>query len=166
GLSRDLGISRKEAARYIDLYFTRYPGVKKYIDDVIQRAREQGYVTTLLNRRRYLPDLFSSNRNVRAFGERTAMNTPIQGTAADIIKLAMIKIEEDFRARGLTAAMILQVHDELIFEVPEQELEVVAELVRDTMENVMTLQVPLEVDVKVGPNWYDMVAWERKRADA
>lgn len=166
GLSRDLGISRKEAARYIDLYFTRYPGVKKYIDDVIQRAREQGYVTTLLNRRRYLPDLFSSNRNVRAFGERTAMNTPIQGTAADIIKLAMIKIEEEFRARGLTAAMILQVHDELIFEVPEQELEVVAELVRDTMENVMTLQVPLEVDVKVGPNWYDMVAWERKRADA
>lgn len=162
GLSRDLGISRKDAARYIDLYFARYPGVKRYIDQIILDAREKGYVTTLLNRRRYLPDLFSSNRNIRAFGERTAMNTPIQGTAADIIKLAMIKIEEVFRERGLAAAMILQVHDELIFEVPKDELEEVERLVRNIMENVVSLQVPLEVDVKAGPNWYDMVTIERK----
>lgn len=166
GLSRDLGISRKEAAKYIDMYFARYPGVKKYIDQVILDAREKGYVTTILNRRRYLPDLFSSNRNIRAFGERAAMNTPIQGSAADIIKLAMIKIEDRLRSRGMETAMILQVHDELIFEVPEDELEEAVQLVRDTMENVMSLKVPLEVDVKVGPNWYDMVTVERERSDA
>lgn len=166
GLSRDLGIGRQEAAKYIDMYFARYPGVKRYIDQVILEAREKGYVTTLLNRRRYLPDLFSSNRNIRAFGERAAMNTPIQGSAADIIKLAMIKIEEQLKTRGLQAVMILQVHDELIFEVPKDELEEVVPLVRDTMENAVSLQVPLEVDVKVGPNWYDMETVERKISNA
>ena len=166
GLSRDLGITRKEAGKYIDLYFARYPGVKQYIDGVILEAREKGYVKTLLNRRRYLPDLFSSNRNIRAFGERTAMNTPIQGSAADIIKLAMIEVEKQLVAHGMETEMILQVHDELIFEVPEVELSLAAKLIRGAMENAVQLSVPLEVDIKVGPNWYDMETMERERQDA
>ncbi|NLC37738.1 MAG: DNA polymerase I, partial [Clostridia bacterium] len=156
GLARDLGISRKEAAQYIELYFSRYPGVKEYIQRVIQEGREKGYVTTLLKRRRYLPDLFSSNRNVRAFGERTAVNTPIQGSAADIIKLAMLRISDAFQKYDLAAKMILQVHDELIFEVPEKELKLVVKLIRDAMENALVLDVPLEVDLRAGPNWYQL----------
>lgn len=156
GLARDLGISRKEASQYIQLYFSRYPGVKEYIQRVIQEAREKGYVTTLLHRRRYLPDLFSSNRNLRAFGERTAMNTPIQGSAADIIKLAMLRISEALQKYGLASKMILQVHDELIFEVPRKELKLAIKLIREAMENALTLEVPLEVDIKGGPNWYQL----------
>ncbi|NLC77076.1 MAG: DNA polymerase I [Clostridia bacterium] len=166
GLSRDLGISRKEAGKYIDLYFSRYPGVKNYIDRVILEAKEKGYVATLLNRRRYLPDLFSSNRNIRAFGERTAMNTPIQGTAADIIKLAMIEVEKQLRAHDMETEMILQVHDELIFEVPEAELSLAAKIIGGAMENALPLQVPLVVEVKVGPNWYDMRVMERENQNA
>lgn len=166
GLSRDLGITRKEAGKYIELYFARYPGVKEYIERVILEAKEKGYVTTLLNRRRYLPDLFSSNRNIRAFGERTAMNTPIQGSAADIIKLAMLEVEKQLEAHRLETEMILQVHDELIFEVPEEELALAAKLIRGAMENAVQLSVPLEVDIKVGPNWYDMETLERESQDA
>lgn len=156
GLSQDLKITRKEAKTYIDSYFARYPGVKRYIDTVIQKARETGYVTTILNRRRYLPDIFSSNFNVRSFGERTAMNTPIQGSAADIIKLAMIEIQQEIKRRGLNSRMILQVHDELIFDVPEVELEEMIDLVKSYMQEAVPLSVPLVVDVKVGPNWYDV----------
>lgn len=156
GLSRDLGISRKEAQEYIALYFSRYPGVKKYIEEVIFHAREQGYVTTVLNRRRYLPDIFSSNRNIRGFGERAAMNTPIQGSAADIIKLAMLKVHQQLAEAGLKTVMLLQVHDELIFEVPKNELEKAQAIIQQAMENAYELQVPLKVDMKVGANWYDM----------
>ncbi|HAA89681.1 MAG: DNA polymerase I [Thermoanaerobacterales bacterium 50_218] len=160
GLSRDIGVSREEAAAYIENYFLKHPGVKKFIQETINKAREQGYVTTLLKRRRYLPDLFSSNRTVRAFGERTAINTPIQGSAADIIKLAMLKVNSAIKEKGLRARMILQVHDELVFEAPSEEIPVLVPLVREGMENAVELSVPLEVDIKVGPNWYDMVEVE------
>jgi len=156
GLSRDLGISRQEAKKYIDSYFDRYPGVAAYLRDIVAAAKEQGYVTTLLNRRRYLPDIHSSNFNIRSFGERTAMNTPIQGSAADIIKVAMVRIHRAFRDRGIRSTMLLQVHDELIFDVPPDEVTTVSVLVRDLMESAFPLAVPLQVDLKMGPDWYSM----------
>lgn len=156
GLARDQGISREEARRFIDSYFKRYSGVRAYIDGVVQRARRDGYVTTILNRRRYLPDLLSRNHALRSFAERTAMNTPIQGSAADIIKLAMVEVQRELDRRELGARMILQVHDELVFECPAAEVEELAGLVRERMEGVVTLDVPLVADIKVGPNWYEM----------
>ncbi len=156
GLARDIRVSRAEAGSYIKSYFARYSGVKDFISRKIAEARDQGYATTMLNRRRYLPDLFSSNRMTRAFGERTAINTPIQGTAADIIKLAMVRINAELKNRGMKTKMILQVHDELIFDVPADELEQVKQMVRDYMENALQLDVPLVVDLKTGPNWYDV----------
>jgi DNA polymerase-1 len=157
GLSRDLGISRSEARDYIERYFRRYAGVRVYMEDIVARARQDGYVTTLLGRRRYLPDLFSSNYNVRSFGERTAMNTPIQGSAADIIKVAMVKVSALLAEAYPTARMLLQVHDELIFDIAEEELAAVVPLIKAGMENTLELQVPLRVDLKYGPNWYDLL---------
>jgi DNA polymerase-1 len=156
GLARDINVSRQEARQYIESYFARYAGVKAFIERTIREAREKGYVTTLLNRRRYLPDLFSPNRSVRMFGERTAINTPIQGSAADIIKLAMVRIHRELKERGLATRMILQVHDELIFDMPAGEMAEVTELVRRHMENALVLDVPLVVDMKLGPNWYEV----------
>ncbi len=156
GLARDIKVGRQEAKRYIDNYFRRYAGVKTYINRVVREAKEKGYVTTLLNRRRHLPDLFSPNRTVRSFGERTAMNTPIQGSAADIIKLAMVNIQRELTEHGFQAKMILQVHDELIFDSPAEEIDRLADLVRRCMENALVLDVPLVVDIKVGPNWHDV----------
>ncbi|MGI6712507.1 MAG: DNA polymerase I [Bacillota bacterium] len=156
GLSRDLGISRKEAKQYIDSYLSRYSGVAEYMHRVVVEVREKGYVTTLLNRRRYLPDIFSSNYNVRSFGERSAMNTPIQGTAADIIKVAMVRIYQAFQKKELKSKMILQVHDELIFDVILEEFELIKDLVKREMENAVSLDVPLKVDIKSGKNWYQM----------
>lgn len=158
GLSRQLGIPRAEAARYIATYFERYSGVKRYIERTIAEARALGYVMTLFGRRRALPDINNRNRTVRQFAERTAINTPIQGTAADIIKLAMVNVDRRLRDRGLRSQMILQVHDELIFEVPTDEIETMKDLVRHEMESVIALNVPLVVDVKLGPNWYDVKA--------
>ncbi|GAW92403.1 DNA polymerase I [Calderihabitans maritimus] len=160
GLARDLGISRQEARSYIERYFQRYRGVKEWIERTIAEARQNGYVTTLYNRRRYLPDLFSSNRNIRSFGERTAVNTPIQGSAADIIKLAMVRVNARLKENNFQTNMILQVHDELVFDVPKEEVKEVAEIVRQSMERVATLEVPLKVDIKVGPNWYDLTPLE------
>lgn len=156
GLARDIKVGRQTARLYIENYFARYAGVKSYIDRVIQEARANGYVTTLLNRRRYLPDLFSPNRVMRNAAERTAMNTPIQGSAADIIKLAMVNISRELAEHGLKAKMILQVHDELIFDTPAIEIEQLKELVKRCMENALTLDVPLVVDLKSGKNWYDV----------
>lgn len=156
GLARNIKVTRKEAKQYIESYFERYSGVRQYMDRIVEQARDQGYVTTVLNRRRYLPDIHSKNFAVRSFGERTAMNTPIQGSAADIIKLAMIRVYNCLREQGLKTKMILQVHDELIFEVPEEELGVAVKTVRDCMENAIKLSVPLTVDIKKGRNWYDM----------
>lgn len=156
GLSRDIKVSRNEAKMYIENYFARYSGVQRYIKETIENARKNGFVTTILKRRRYLPDLFSSNRNTRNFGERTAVNTPIQGSAADIIKLAMVNLDHKLKEKKFKAKMVLQVHDELIFDVPANELRDLKELVKDSMENAINLKVPLIVDLKAGNNWYDV----------
>lgn len=152
-LAKNIGVSRYEAKAFIDRYFDRYPGVKAYMEESVKKGHVQGYVTTLMNRRRYLPELTSSNYAVRAFGERCAMNSPIQGTAADIIKLAMIAVDRELKAGGFTAKLILQVHDELIVEAPEAEAEAVRELLRRCMEGVMTLSVPLRTDITIGGDW-------------
>ncbi|NLP18925.1 MAG: DNA polymerase I [Firmicutes bacterium] len=154
GLSRDLDVSRREAGEYINNYFARYGGVKKYMDETIATAKERGFVTTLMERRRYLPDIKSRNYTLRSFAERTAINTPIQGTAADIIKVAMVKVFGQVKERDLDTRLLLQVHDELIFTVPEGELEEVKSLVRESMEGAASLDVPLRVDLKVGESWY------------
>ncbi len=153
GLSQGLGVSRKEAGEYIDSYFARYPGVKRFIDAMIAEAREKGYVTTLFGRRRYLPEIHSTNFNQRSFAERTAMNTPIQGTAADVIKKAMVEVHRGLKDAGLRSRVLLQVHDELVLEVPADELERAAAIVRAAMEGAVRLDVPLTTDVKTGKNW-------------
>ena len=155
GLSENLGITRKEAREYIDTYFSRFPNVKEYIDQSIREAKDKGYVETLYHRRRYLPDINSRNFNVRSFAERTAMNTPIQGSAADIIKVAMVEMQKRLKASDLKATMLLQVHDELIFEAPESELAELEALVSDVMEHVVELDVPLQVASSSGDNWYE-----------
>ncbi|MDI3279933.1 MAG: DNA polymerase I [Bacillota bacterium] len=159
GLAKGTGIDQAEAQAYIEGYFRRYPKVKEYLERVVREAREKGYVTTLLHRRRYLPDLHSRNYAVRSFAERTAMNTPIQGSAADIIKLAMLAVERALREEGLATAMILQVHDELLLEGPEEEMPRAAAVVRRAMEGVVQLRVPLVVEVKVGKNWREGVPY-------
>lgn len=154
-LAKDLKISRKEAKEYIDTYFERYPKVKEFIENIISQGKESGYVETMVNRRRYIPEINSSNKIVKSLGERLAMNTPIQGSAADIIKLAMVKVYNELQNRNLKSTLILQVHDELILNVYNDELHEVEELVRNEMENVMNLAVPLEVSVSIGDNWYE-----------
>jgi DNA polymerase-1 len=156
GLSQDLQIPRAEARKYIENYFNRYTGVKRYVDECIKMARENGYVTTVMDRRRYLPDINHSNYSRRSFAERIARNMPVQGSAADIIKSAMLSIDREFEKKGLRAAMLLQVHDELIFEVPPEELDEVAARVKNLMEGVFPLAVPLKVDLKVGRDWYHL----------
>ena len=155
GLSRDLNISRKEAKEYIDNYLKNYNMVSKYMDEIIEKGKTDGYVETLLNRRRYVPELKSRNYNVRSFGERIAMNTPIQGSAADIIKIAMVKVHKELKRRGLKSKLILQVHDELIIETLKDEEEEVKELMKDVMEKSVTLDIPLKVDISTGENWYE-----------
>ena len=155
GLSERLGVSRAEAKELIDGYFMSFPGVKDYIDTTIENARRDGYVETLLHRRRHLPDINSRNANVRGYAERNAVNAPIQGTAADVIKIAMVKIADRLKREGLKAEMLLQVHDELNFNVPLDELERVKALVREEMEGAVKLSVPLRVDIGVGQNWLE-----------
>ncbi|WP_431027492.1 DNA polymerase I [Lysinibacillus sp. LZ02] len=155
GLSQNLDITRKEAATFIDNYLASFPGVKGYMDSIVSEAKKNGYVTTILNRRRYLPEINSSNFNLRSFAERTAMNTPIQGSAADIIKKAMIDMDARLQAEGLQAKLLLQVHDELIFEAPQEEIEILERIVPEVMENAIDLKVPLKVDFSYGPTWYD-----------
>lgn len=156
GLSKELGISRGEAKAYIDSYFERYSGVKRWIDEAIQDARVTGISTTMMGRKRYIKDINSKNFNLRSFAERTAVNTPIQGTAADIIKLAMLQVQKNIVAHKFSAKMLLQVHDELIFEVPPQEIAGLIVILHECMESAVTLNVPLKIDVNVGFNWYDM----------
>lgn len=152
-LSKDIGVTVAEADKYIKNYLKTYRGVKQYMDDTVETAKEQGYVTTLFGRRRYLPELSSSNHSLRAFGQRVAMNMPIQGTAADIIKIAMVRVYRSLKDEHLAARLILQVHDELIVEAPEHEAPRVAEIVRDAMENAVSLDVPMLVDIKQGRDW-------------
>ena len=155
GLSRDLDISRKEAKEYIDNYLKNYNMVNKYMDDIIKKGKKDGYVETLLNRRRYIPELKSRNFNVRSFGERIAMNTPIQGSAADIIKIAMVRVHKELTKRNLKSKLILQVHDELIIETFKDEEDEVKEIMKDVMENAIKLSIPLKVEISTGENWHE-----------
>jgi DNA polymerase-1 len=154
-LSRQLDISQDEARRFIATYFERFAGVRRFLDETVTQARERGYVETLTGRRRYIPELQDRNRSVRALGERTAMNSPMQGSAADLLKMAMIRLAVALRERGLRGALLLQVHDELVLEVPEAEAEATATLVRRCMEEAAVLRVPLVAEVGVGDNWMD-----------
>ncbi|UYY97609.1 DNA polymerase I [Peribacillus frigoritolerans] len=155
GLSQSLGITRKEAGEFIEKYLRSFPGVQEYMEESIHEARQKGYSTTLMQRRRYIPEITSRNFNIRSFAERTAMNTPIQGSAADIIKLAMINMNKRLKKEGLKTRMLLQVHDELIFETPPEELEILKVIVPEEMENAIELNVPLKVDYAFGPTWFD-----------
>jgi len=155
GLAKNIGVSRQEAAAFIDRYLGRYPKIKKYMDGCVVQGNTEGFVSTLMGRRRYLPELSDRSYNIRQFGERAAMNSPIQGTAADIIKLAMVRVQEALEKAGMRARLILQVHDELIVEAPEEEAERVRELLREIMENVMELSVPLTAEVNTGRSWFD-----------
>lgn len=154
-LAGDIGVSTSEAKEYMDAYYEKYPGVHQYMEDIKEKAREDGYVVTLYQRRRYLPELKSSNFNTRSFGERVALNMPIQGTAADIIKLAMVNVANRLKKEKLEGKLILQVHDELIVECPEKEAETVSKLLAEEMENVIHLSVPLSVEVKTGHTWHE-----------
>lgn len=155
GLSKDLGISAKKAQEYIDRYFATYSSVKEYMNGNVQSAKDTGYTTTLLGRRRVINELKSSNYNLRSFGERAAMNMPLQGSSADIIKLAMLKTAKALKEQGLKAKLVLQVHDELIIDCPEAEVEAVKVLLKEAMETAVSLSVPLTVDVGVGKDWYE-----------
>lgn len=154
-LAKDLKISKKEAKSYIDTYFERYPSVKLFTENIVEEAKNKGYVTTIMNRRRYIKELASSNKILISLGARLAMNTPIQGSAADIIKLAMVNVYKELKQKNLKSKLILQVHDELIINIYSNELDEVKEIVKSAMENVVKLQVPLEVDINIGHNWYD-----------
>ena len=155
GLGEQLGISRKKAKKYIEDYLNEYPGIKKFMEDIIEKAKEQGYVETLFNRRRYIPELQSKNYMVRQFGTRVAMNTPIQGTAADIMKIAMLKVNKELQKRELKSKIILQVHDEMMIEALENEKEEVKEILKTSMENAIKLDVPLIAEISEATNWYD-----------
>lgn len=155
GLSQNIGITRKQAKTFIDTYFEEYPGVKKYINNVVKEAKKTGYVETLTHRRRYLPDINADNFNKRSFAERTAMNTPIQGSAADIIKIAMIGMQTALKENGLKAKMLLQIHDELVFEAPKEEIPILEKLVPSVMDSAVKLDVPLKVESAHGATWYD-----------
>lgn len=155
GLSKDLNITRNEARKYIDGYLNTYPSIKSYMEEIVNKAKKDGFVTTILDRKRYIPEINSKNFNIRSFGERIALNTPIQGSAADIIKLAMIKVYERLKIEKVNAKLILQIHDELIVECEESEKETVKKILKNSMENVYKLDLPLKVDICEGRNWYE-----------
>ena len=156
GLAEQLGISRKKAEQYIEQYLDKYKGVKRFMDEIVEKAKEQGYVETLFHRRRYIPELSSNNYMVRQFGARAAMNTPIQGTAADIMKIAMIEVNKKLEEEKLNAKLILQIHDELLIECKIEEKEEVKKILKESMENAVKLSIPLEVEVSEASNWYDV----------
>ena len=156
GLQQATELSREEAGKFIKAYFEKYPGVTNYLEETREKARREGYVETILGRRRYIPDINASNRMVREAAERMAINMPVQGTSADIIKVAMIELHKQMPARGMKSRMLLQVHDELVFEVPEDEIDEMQKLVCDIMENAVKLDVPVKVDTKSGKNWGEM----------
>ena len=155
GLAQRLRIPRSEAKKIIDDYFASFPAIRSFIDRTVAAARENGYVETLFGRRRYIPDIQSKNMTLRSLAERNAVNAPIQGTSADIIKIAMIRIDRRLRESGLAARMVLQIHDELVFEAPQSEVEALKEMVVSEMEGVIKLSVPLTVECKDGKNWLE-----------
>ena len=154
-LAKDIGTSVKEATRYIKSYMMNYPSIEEYLDRVVKDAEERGYTATEFGRRRYIPELKASNANMRAFGKRVAMNAPIQGTAADVMKIAMLKVASRLEREGLDAEIVMQVHDELIIEVKKDEAERCAAIIREEMEGACQFSVPLTVDVTVGDNWLE-----------
>jgi DNA polymerase-1 len=154
-LSQQLKITHAEARAFIDRYFERFTGVRQYLDSSVEFARTHGYVQTIFGRRRYVPEVRERNFNIRAFGERIAANSPIQGSAADLIKIAMVRVAAAMRKQHLRSSMLLQVHDELVFEVPENEIDALTALVRSEMEGAAQLAVPLLVDIGAGPNWLE-----------
>ena len=154
-LSKDIGVTVREAQKYIDNYLARFSSIDSYMNEVIAHAKADGYVSTLFGRRRYLPELSASNHNTRAFGERVARNAPIQGTAADIIKIAMVRVDERLKREGLEARLLLQVHDELLVEAPAFESMQVAMLLQEEMENAVQLSVPLTAEASMGETWYE-----------
>ena len=154
-LAKDIGVTRREAQIYIDDYFKHYSGVKKYLENSVQSAKEKGFAETMFHRRRYLPELNASNFNLRSFGERVAKNMPIQGTAADIIKIAMVKIQNQLIKHCPEAHIILQIHDEVIVETPEMYADTVKHIVQNEMQSAAKLKIPLTVDVGIGKTWYD-----------
>ncbi len=156
GLSQDIDFTVKESQKIIDEYFNKYPGVKKYMDEIVEKAKEQKFVTTLMGRRRFLPDIDGKNYQMRQFSERTAINTPIQGTSADLIKIAMIRVADRLKEEGLRARMILQIHDELLFEVHKDDAEKFGKIVKEIMENAIDMDVPIKVDVQSGESWADI----------
>jgi len=153
GLSKSLGVSRGEAAHFIKTYFVKYSGVKKFFETIIEEAKKNGYVETLLGRRRYIPEIYSENANIFESARRVAINTPIQGTAADLIKKAMVTIDEELEHRGMRGRMLIQVHDELVFESPREEYTSLVEIVKEKMENAIVFSIPLKVNISVGNNW-------------
>ena len=155
GLSQDLSISRKEAKEYIERYFASYPTIKTFIDGLVSDAKEKGYSLTMYNRRREIPEIKSSNFMQRSFGERVAMNAPIQGTAADIIKIAMFRVNMELKKRGLKSRLILQIHDELLVETAKDEVDIVKEIMEKEMMGAADMAVPLEIGISEGDNWYD-----------
>jgi DNA polymerase-1 len=155
GLSQNLGIPRKEAADIIEQYFAQYPGIKQYMNDTMNFARENGFVTTLMGRRRYLRDINSANATVRGFAERNAINAPIQGSAADMIKIAMINIHSELKAQKLETRMTMQVHDELVFDVPKHEIEIVKPIIMHNMKTAIKTVVPIMVEIGTGANWLE-----------
>ena len=155
GLGQDLNISRKEAEQYIKQYFETYPAIKEFLDGLVETAKKTGSACTMFGRKRPVPELTSSNFMQRSFGERIAMNSPIQGTAADIIKIAMIRVAERLQNEGLKARIVLQIHDELLVETPVEETEQVRRILTEEMEGAAELQVPLEVEVEEGSSWYE-----------
>lgn len=155
GLAEQIGVSRKEAKEYIEQYLEKYSGIRKFMEDIVENAKEKGYVETLFHRRRYLPELKSNSYVVRQFGNRAAMNTPIQGTAADIMKIAMIDVFNALKERQLTSKMVLQVHDELIIDTQEEEKEEVKKILKESMENAASLRIPLKVELSEATNWYE-----------
>ena len=154
-LAKDIGVTRAEAKDYMDRYFATYVGVRAYQKQIVEQAKADGYVSTLMGRRREMPELKDANRNKRAFGERVALNMPIQGTAADIMKLAMIRVQQRLKSEGLKGRLVLQVHDELIVACPEAEGEAVARILEEEMERVVSLDVKLEAEAHVGHSWAD-----------
>ena len=155
GLSKDLDIPKAQAKEYITTYLDKYPNVKKYMSDIVEYAKENGFVKTMFNRRRYIREIYSKNFNVRSFAERTALNTPIQGSAADIIKIAMIAVDEELSKRKMKAKLILQIHDELIIDSPMEEKDEVISILREKMESAAKLKCPIKADVSYGKNWYE-----------
>jgi DNA polymerase-1 len=153
GLAQELGIPRKEAGEFRKNYFKLYPGVAEFMHSTIEKCRDNGYVETMKGRRRAIPDILQKNRQLREFAERTAINTPVQGSAADMIKIAMIAIENRLREENFSARMLLQVHDELVFEAPQAELKKLSELIITEMQNALPLSIPIVVEVGIGPNW-------------